>query len=161
VNPRSFVVILLCSLGCVSCQSEPAAGDESGAAAAKDAAPQPEAQDAAGAEAEPAAAETSSTGGTESTGGPEVDAPPVDLSALPSVGVEFCDAYVAKYRTCIESKIPEAERPAHAAKLADEVSHWERTAKGAGEGAAKALEIGCKSAQASAARSTRDHDCEW
>ena len=84
-------------------------------------------------------------------------APEVSLDA--KVGVKVCDDYVAAWKTCVESKAPDEQRPAHLSALKEQIAAWTQTVKNGGNPAA--VEIGCKTALAQAKAAAEGWDCTF
>lgn len=102
--------------------------------------------------------EAGETGETETETGEE------PLEPLPEsfdeVGVDSCDQYVDAYATCIEAKVPEAERDALRRSVHDNIKAWKQMAE-SGPSAEKGLQTACRIALEQAKRATEAWGCEW
>lgn len=89
---------------------------------------------------------SSSTGGTTAPSGDKI-------------GVPECDDYIAKYESCIRSKVPEAGRAAAESSLKTARENWKKAAENAQSRAT--LAAACKQASDAAAASMKAYGCSW
>lgn len=84
---------------------------------------------------------------------------PPQVTLETKVGVAACDDFVARYRACIDEKVPEREKRSHTAALLAQLTTWSQ-AQGDSK-LAPALADECASAAAAARASTRVLGCVW
>ncbi len=98
---------------------------------------------------------------TTATGTPTTTATPAATTAATGdkIGVEECDDYLAKYETCIDSKVPAAARATLKASFAQTRNAW-RTTAATPEGRA-GLAQACKAATTAAKQATAAYGCTW
>ena len=164
---RPTLALSLLSVFLFACQgSDPASADAKGAAPASAKAdadggavadPQPE--PATGDEAVEGGKVEPGTETGEGEEGEEGDAAPLPAE-FEKLEVDVCDAYVADYVACIDSKVPEAEREAQRRIVFQNIEAWKQM-KASGPSAAQGLQIGCRSAREQAKRETQAWSCEW
>src|SRR6266571_3120150 len=75
------------------------------------------------------------------------------------IGVPECDDYIAKYETCLRSKVPEAARAQLENALKMSRENWKKAA--ANEQAKSTLAAACKQASDAAAASMKAYGCTW
>ncbi|HYX28964.1 MAG TPA: hypothetical protein VE863_10370 [Pyrinomonadaceae bacterium] len=75
------------------------------------------------------------------------------------IGVPECDDYIAKYESCIRSKVPEAGRAAAESSLKTSREAWKKAAENAQSRAT--LAATCKQASDMAAASMKAYGCSW
>ncbi len=94
-------------------------------------------------------------------GGSQSVPPPATQPAATSgdFGVAECDDYMAKYQTCIESKVPEAGRAMIRQQLEQTKAAWQQVAA-TPEGKAR-LAMGCKAATDAAKAGMAAYGCAF
>ena len=80
-------------------------------------------------------------------------------SAGDKIGVPECDDYLAKYETCVSSKVPETARAQHEATLAQTRKSWRDLA--ANPQTKASLAQACKAATEAARTSMKSMGCEF
>lgn len=90
---------------------------------------------------------------------PSPAAEPAPLSLDTPIGVEACDAYVGRYRTCIADQVPAGEKDRHTKVLMAQLANW--LAAKADPKLAPALDGECAAASEAARVSTRAIGCVW
>ena len=75
------------------------------------------------------------------------------------IGVPECDDYIAKYESCLRSKVPEAARAQLETSLKTARDGWRKAAETA-QGKAS-LAAACKQASDAAAASMKAYGCTW
>lgn len=75
------------------------------------------------------------------------------------IGVPECDDYIAKYETCVDSKIPEAQRAQMKAAFDASRKAWKDAA--ATEQGKATLATTCKQAHDAAKQSMASYGCAW
>ena len=86
-------------------------------------------------------------------------APASTASAGDKIGVPECDDYLAKYETCVSSKVPEAARAQYETTLAQTRKSWRDLA--ANPQTKASLAQACKMATESARTSMKSMGCEF
>jgi hypothetical protein len=75
------------------------------------------------------------------------------------IGVPECDDFIAKYDTCISSKVPEAQRAQYKSTIDQWRSSWKKLA---GNAATKGtLAAACKQAAAQQEAALKSYGCKW
>jgi hypothetical protein len=110
-------------------------------------------------------------GGTSTNVAPAIDANAATATPEPAViqassraattdvGVQECDAYLAKYTTCVSANVPSPVRAAMLAALDQSKNQW-RAAASSPEGRAGLAEA-CTQARDAARASLRAYRCSW
>ncbi|HEX8129845.1 MAG TPA: hypothetical protein VF527_12145 [Pyrinomonadaceae bacterium] len=93
------------------------------------------------------------------TATPASTAPASTASVADKIGVPECDDYLAKYETCVSSKVPETARAQHEATLAQTRKSWRDLA--ANPQTKATLAQACKQATESARQSMKSMGCEF
>ena len=75
------------------------------------------------------------------------------------IGVPECDDYLAKYETCLRSKVPEGMRAQLESALKTSRESWKKAA--ANPQAKGTLAAACKQASDAAAASMKTYGCTW
>jgi hypothetical protein len=109
----------------------------------------------------PATNATNSNAGkaATNTAAPAATAPASTASADDKIGVPECDDYLAKYESCVNSKIPEAARAQYQSTLAQTRKSWRDMA--ANPQTKAGLAQACKLATESARQSMKVMGCEF
>jgi hypothetical protein len=111
------------------------------------------------------ASNTANTGNTSNTktgnanATPAATAPATTASTGDKIGVPECDDYIAKYESCVNSKVPEAMRATVKAQLDTARNSWRQLASTA-QGKA-GLAQACKAAHDAARQSLGAYGCSW
>ncbi len=170
-----LALCVLCLTATPACGGEPESTPKSGEVgkatpktqAEAGAAEEAEAGNDAAVAADAGAADAADAGLVDPPGGDEgtdedTDAEPLEPlpDSFDEVGVAICDQYVSDYVTCIDEKVPEAEREAQRRIVFDNVRAWRQTKAGS-EAAAKGLQTGCRIAREQAKRATSAWACDW
>jgi len=75
------------------------------------------------------------------------------------IGIAECDDYIAKYESCVRSKVPEAVRAPLENSLKTARDNWKKAA--ANEQSRGTLAAACKQASDAAAASMKGYGCTW
>lgn len=86
-------------------------------------------------------------------------APAATVAAGDKIGVPECDDYLAKYESCVSSKVPEAARAQYESTLAQTRKSWRDLA--ANPQTKASLAQACKTATESARQTMKSIGCEF
>ncbi len=99
------------------------------------------------------------TTGAKSTGTPATTTTSSSASADDKIGVPECDDYIAKYESCVRSKVPEAMRSQLESSLKTARENWKKAAENAQSRGT--LAAACKQASDAAAASMKTWGCAF
>ena len=98
----------------------------------------------------------SGTTGAKATG---TSATSTTASAGDKIGIPECDDYIAKYESCVRSKVPEAMRGQMESSLKTARDNWKKAAENAQSRGT--LAAACKQASETAAASMKSFGCAF
>jgi hypothetical protein len=99
-------------------------------------------------------------GSAPSTSGPATTSnAPAAASTGDQIGIPECDDYIAKYESCVRSKVPEAMRAQMESTLKTARDNWKKAAENAQS--RSTLAAACKQATDTAAASMKSFGCTF
>jgi hypothetical protein len=98
-------------------------------------------------------------GGSKSTTTTSTSTAATPTSTGDKIGIAECDDYIAKVETCLNGKVPEAQRGVFKSSFETVRKQWKETA--ANPQAKEALATGCKQALEAAKQAYSSFGCAW